>query len=301
MSTQDRRIGFYSLEFRKYRAKQGENIFFDMEIFKNLLEYVGSLPEDEKIIRLDQYKKAVTIGEIAITSINNNYSVQIVFKSCKYEHNPRYMSSIDGSERDSDKKSYEGEREKTHLCMQISPVEVKTILEERKSGVTIKGVVDYLERNLKKYIDLKKENKNFKIIHGIIPTKNFIESLNDLREAKVAEIHTYKRLLGSEGYNFLEREDSCMKDDIVITAKSNPGIGLTKNILQRAYESFVAGASQIKRIRIYGIDSDNNPVKIDSEVIKKLEYIKAQLDIDGTVNSPSILAQMKSILEVSDE
>ncbi len=42
------------------------------------------------------------------------------------------MSSIDGSERASDKKPYEGEKELTHMCMKITSVEAFTIFEDRK-------------------------------------------------------------------------------------------------------------------------------------------------------------------------
>lgn len=304
MSVEDRKIGFYNLQFKKYKRKEDikeGDMFFDISIFKNLLEYIDNLSGEEKVIKIARYQKAIAIEKIDLISIENEYLVKMIFKSCKYNHNPQYMSSIDGSERKSDKKIYEGEKEKTHLCMRIYALEAKVILEERQSGVSIKGIVEYFEGNLKKYLEGIKAKKNYKILHGIIPTKDFKRSVNGLKDAKIAEMYTHKKMLGSEGYNFLEREDQFMKDDIVITAKAKPQFGLGKDLLLKAYESLVTGESKITRIRIYGIDSDNNPVKIDSEIIKKLEYVRTKLDIDGTVNSDSIFEKMVSVLEVSDE
>lgn len=300
MSSQDRKIGFYCIQFKKYGEKDGK-LFFDKKVFKNLLEFIDKLPDAEKVIKLERYKKAISIEQIIITPKNKDYLAKIIFKSCKYDHNPKYMSSIDGSERDSDKQKYEGEKEKTHLCIQIKAVESKVVLEERRSGVTINGIIDYFEQNLKKYLLIDGQEKKYKIMHGIIPVANFVEALGSLKDAKIAEIYTYKKMLGSEGYDLLEREDTFMKDEVVITAKAKPKLGLIKSNIEKVYQSIVAGDSKVSRIRVYGTNSDNNAVKIDSDVIKKLDYVKAVLDVDGTVNTASIFAQMIRILEADDE
>jgi hypothetical protein len=300
MSNQDRKIGFYGIQFKQYGKKDGD-IFFDQEIFKNLLEFIDRLSAAEKVIKLERYKKAISIDQINVDSKKKGYLAKIVFKSCKYDHNPKYMSSIDGSERESDKKKYEGEKEKTHLCIQINALEGKAVLEERRSGVTIKGIVDYFEQNLKKYLEKEEQKKSYKIIHSIIPGHDFIEALKGMKEAKIAEIYTSKKFLGSEGYNLLEREDTFMKDDIVITTKAKPKLSLGKRYLKKAYESVVSGDGKISRVRVYGINSENNAVKIDSDVIKKLDYVKAVLDVDGTVNTKSVFLQMTKVLEADDE
>ena len=300
MSSKDRKIGFYNIQFKRY-GKKNDALFFDKENLKELLEFINQLSDKERIIKNKQIKKAISIEEIILTSRNDGYLAKIIFKSCKYDHSPQYMSSIDGSERNSDKKNYEGEKEKSHLCMHINNEEAKMVLEERRSGVTIKGVVDYFEQNLKKYFLSIGEKKEYRIIHGIIPVENFDEALKNMKNAKIAEIYTYKKMLCSEGYNLLEREDSFMQEEIVITAKAKRTMGLIKTNLIKAYQSIAAEDSKVTRIRIYGTNSDDNPVKIDSEIIKKLDYVQTSLDTDGTVNTKSIFGQMIKVLEADDE
>lgn len=300
MSSKDRKIGFYNIQFKRYGKKE-DALFFDKENLKELLEFINQLSKKERVIKIEQYKKAISVENIIISSRKDGYLAKIIFKSCKYDHSPQYMSSIDGSERDSDKKIYEGEKEKNHLCMHINKSEAKIVLEERRSGVSIKGVIAYFEQNLKKYFLKKGEKKKYRIIHGIIPVENFEEALNNMKNAKIAEIYTYKELLGSEGYNLVEREDPAMQSEVVITAKATRKMGLFKSNLRKIYQSIVAEDSQVTRIRIYGMNSDNNSVKIDSDIIKKLDYVQTLLDSDGTVNTKSIFGQMIKVLEADDE
>ncbi|MEA4834976.1 MAG: hypothetical protein VB133_07575 [Anaeromusa sp.] len=299
MSTEDRKIGFYNFEFQKYGK---ECCFFDKEVLKQLLLYIDGLTGNDKTIRNEKYKKATSIETISINDTKGGYLVKIIFKSCKYNHNPKYMSSIDGSERNSNKNSNEGDKEKTHLCMRISGLEAKVMLEERRSGVTIVGIVHYLNINLRAYLKMINQKVNYKIIFGIIPTRNFVVELEAMRGVKVAEVFTYKKILGSEGLNLLEREDSSLKDDIVFTLKSNPRTSLLKRNLKNMYESIASSEeSNISRVRIYGYDSSNNPIKLDSKILQKMDYIKAELDDDGTVNTSSIFAKMMLVLGDDDD
>lgn len=306
MSTDDRKVGFYGIELKKYKKHE---IYFDKDLFKSLLEYIDGLNEKEKVIRIEKYKKAVSIEKIEfedktkkIDGEDFSYEIgKITFKSCKYNHNPKYMSSVDGTERKSDKKDYEGEKEKTHLCIRIDECEAKAVLEERRSGVTINGIIDYLNKKMDKYLEIMQLRQDFKIIQSIIPVSGFLEQLSEMKELKIAEIYTYKKLLGSEGLNFMDREDSSMKDNLIIKATAKRGQGMLRRTMEKAYSSLVNGENKISRIRIYGNNSDKNLVKIDSEVIKRLDYIKAELDLDGTVNSVSIFVKMIQFLEEDDE
>ncbi len=295
MSTADRKVGFYTYDFHKRGTPEDER-YFDRELFIDLLNYVAALPEADRLIRIEQYNKAICFESIAIDPTTGGFLVKVLFKSCKYNHNPKYMSSLDGSERDTDKKPEEGEKEKTHLCFRVRTLEAELLLEERKSGITIGGITDYLNKKLKDYLTQNKKPKNFKIVYGIIPMRDFLVELEKMSRLKIAEIYTYKKMLGSEAYGLLDREDLSMKEDIVITAKAKPRESLAKRTASLIYNQITAQDSKVSRVRIYGNDTEGKSVTLDSLLIKKLEYINTALDGDGTVNTSSIFGKMMAIL-----
>lgn len=295
MSTSDRKVGFYNFAFHKH-GRPDDELHFDCELFKSLLEYIAGLPEADQLIRIEQYNKAICVENVSIDSTTGGYLVKVLFKSCKYNHNPKYMSSIDGSERDTDKRSDEGEKEKTHLCMRVGNLETELILEERRSGVTINGITNYLNNKLREYLTKNQLSKNFKIVHGIVPIEDFLQELEKMSRLKIAEIYTYKKMLGSEAYGLLDREDLSMKEDIIITAKAKPQESLAKRTGAYIFNQLTAEGSNVSRIRIYGSDQEGKAITLDSLRIKKLEYINTVLDNDGTVNTSSIFGKMMFIL-----
>jgi hypothetical protein len=296
MSTQDRKIGFYNFNFEKYGSDEK---LFNRELFRNIMEFVRNLHPDKQIISIPKYNKAITIEKFAITSFYADHVVRIVFKSCKYNHNPDYMSSVDGSERESDKKPHEGEKEKTHLCIRISTYDAELILEERKNGVSINEITRYLNQKLRDYLSSINKPKNLKLIHGVIPSQEFLEMLEGMKDIKVAELYTSKLHLGSEAMGVIEYEDNSMKDNIVVIVNSKPKESMAKRNFRKLYNSITSTEGKVNRIRLYGHDENNNPIRLDSDSLKKLDYVTAVLDENGTVNSESIFEKMFEILGIT--
>jgi hypothetical protein len=241
---------------------------------------------------------AISIDYCAIISHGDYYTVKIVFKSCLFNHRPPIMSSVDGSERKSDKEPQEGDKEKTHLCMRIHDNEAELILEERKNGVTIKEIDKYLNQRLKNYLKSKDQKLDFAITHGIVPSEKFIESLKSMARVSIAEVFTGKKILGSEFLNLYEHEDSSMRNEIMITLKAKKAENLFKRHLQAIYEKIVAQDEVITRIRIYGSDEEGNHIKLDSDIIKKVDFVNALLDENGIVETTTMLERMESLLGV---
>lgn len=116
MSTQNRKVGFYNFIFKKHGSSEE---YFDRAFFKDFLEYVLQLPSDQQIIDIPRFNKAITVDKYAITDFHADHVVRIVFKSCKYNHSPDYMSSRDGTERNSDKRPHEGEKKKRIYALEF--------------------------------------------------------------------------------------------------------------------------------------------------------------------------------------
>ncbi len=118
MSSRNRKISYYSVEFT-----DGDEKFFDVDTFNDFFDYIVSLPEADRILNDERNAKAQELYSIEKTTKQGKNLLKVIFKSCKYNHSPDLMSSIDGTERASDKKPFEGEKELTHMCMEITATE----------------------------------------------------------------------------------------------------------------------------------------------------------------------------------
>lgn len=292
MSIVDRKIGFYNFIYKKHRTNEE---YFDKQHFLTFFNNIQSL---DYIMNVPRINKAISIEWINISQINYQDVIEIIFKSCKYNHSPDYMSSVDGSVRPSNKQLFEGEKELTHLCMKVTSLEAEVILEERRSGVTINEIVKYINKCLRVYNGQNQIANNFKLEYGIVPSEDFITSLDHMTKVKVAEVYKHKRILGSEALNLLNREDLSMKEDIIITMKAKTGESLGKSFLKRTFEA-IGEDIETKRIRIYGTDEDNKGIKLDSDMMKRLDFVKTELNENGIVNSGSVFNKMIESLGVN--
>ena len=91
MSVQKRKLSYWGIEFAS-----GDNHFFDAPLFCRFLSYIQGLPDDEKLFRDEKNNKAVALSSIRDETKQGLHLFKIVFKSCKYNHSPDYMSSTDG-------------------------------------------------------------------------------------------------------------------------------------------------------------------------------------------------------------
>lgn len=291
MSSVSRKIGNYSICFEQYRTNEK---YFDKALFLEILEFIKNLKGVDKIIKIKKYSKAVSIDNMTI----DDDTVKIVFKNCKYNHSPEYMSSEDGSERKSDKKLSEGDKEVTHMLGVLSEYEMKLVLEERRSGVSIGVIIKFLNKHLRNYLKENDLKINFSITYAIIPIGNFEDNLKKMNRVKIAEVFTYKRILGSEELNLLKREDPAMRDEITITMKSKTTRSLGRDNLKSIYNSITGQGEEVSRIRIFGESETGFDTVIDSRFTKKTDFVDVVLKENGVVNTNSIFKEMKDYLEV---
>ncbi|WJH31336.1 hypothetical protein N6H13_12740 [Paenibacillus sp. CC-CFT742] len=167
--------------------------------------------------------------------------------------------------------------------------------------MTINEVTNYLNKMLREYLTIKEMRKNFKIIYGAEPSQNFLALLETAKDIKVAELHTSKIYLGSEAMDVVQEEDNSMKEEIIITVKAQPKESLKKRVFRRIFRELTSVESKVSRIRLYGHDENSNLLKIDSQPLKKVDYVTAELEQNGTIKTESIFEKMYVVLGVIEE
>lgn len=294
MSVQKRKLSYWGIEFAS-----GDTHYFDPQLFCRFLEYVNSLAEGDKLFRDEKNNKAVALSSIRDETKQGLHLYKIIFKSCKYNHSPDYMSSTDGSERPTDKRLDEGDKELTHMCMRIDGNEAYTIFEERRNGVTMGGVIKYFNKLLHTFLSQEGMEDNFYLWASIIPPDDFLTVLETADRISVAQLFVEKRVLGS-GYLGIMDVDANSQNDLLMTLKSKPRQSLPKRALRQAFLSIATEGTEINRIRLYGKDINKMNITIDSLGGKRVEEVTVDLTPNGVVDSYSIFAKIEEVLGVTE-
>lgn len=302
MSIETRKLGFYYFEFKFYKSK--DSFFFDKELFLKLLKWIkNEIPENERVYINQSSKKAMLLYEVDSYEKEDNELVKIKFASCKFNHCPNYISILTGKERKSDKRMEEGENEITHILCSLKKDGAKVVFEERKAGVGVRAVKNYLNSFLKKYLKEKDISPKFTLQYSILPSENFEEILdNKMKRVCSAELFIDKELLGADGLKIMDRDDVSMKQNVIIKCTVEKGKTLEKNLYKKIRNAIHSEGERVKRIRIFGKDENKSNILIDSELIKKIENVNAELNqTNGLVESFSLFEKMEEVLMVDEE
>lgn len=294
MSTRRRKLGFHSIEFLFGKERE-----FDGDMFADFLSFVSQLPDSEKLLNDQKNNRAIAIQNIREDIYNGKKYFKIIFKTCKYNHSPDYMSSVDGSERPTDKRLHEGDRELTHLCIRVDNDEGYSVLEERKNGITMGGIVSYLNRLFFEYAKRVNMAEGRSLVSYLIPHDNFLEELKRMEKISIAEIFVDRRTLGSDFRELATLDEDC-QDIYEMRIKALKGKSLKKAPFERLFNRLASEATTTKRIRLRGKDIDGMSVMIDSLKQKKIEEVEVDLRRDGTVDSYSLFALIDEILGVNE-
>ena len=263
------------------------------------MTYLKGVDSQRLLHRDEKQNKAIALESIHEEVKQGLHLYKVIFKSCKYNHSPDYMSSIDGSERPTEKLLSEGDKELTHLCFRIDANEAYTIFEERKNGVAIGGVVAYLNRFLKEFIAENDDlEDNFYIWSSIIPPDDFMTALGKTNRISSTELFVQKKVLGT-GYLELMDEDINSQDDLVITMKAKPRQSLAKRGIEKVFTALTTGGTEISRIRVRGKDINKMSVTIDSLNGKKVDEVTVNLQENGIVDSYSLFSKIEELLGVT--
>lgn len=293
MSIQKRRITYWSIDFIN-----NEEHSFDQALFCRFMKYVAGLDETTRLEKNAKTNKAISLESVNDETKQGVHLLKVVFKSCKFNHSPAYMSSLDGTERPSAKHLDEGEKELTHICMKIDTNEAYTVMEERRNGIAMSTMIHYLNRFINPFLALEGQDDKRLLWASIVPSDDFLTALGSTERISSVELFVENKILGS-GYLDLMRIDANSQEDIVMTIKSKPRQSIRQEIVRQAYLRLMTEGYVASRIRIRGKDINKMSVTIDSLNGKKVDEITVNLLENGVVDTYSIFSKLEEILGVS--
>lgn len=300
MATKDVKISFHTLIQRMWKQKQeDEEKELPFFLIGDVLEYIGSIGVKDKKKKFYNLRdnKFCFIDYVNTTKLDENNIVYCgVFKSARSDFRPNLINKRTGNERVNPKEMNEGDIEKTHFLVKLSKTnnEVYLFLEKNFMGISPSVFVNYITQFTTTYLKNIEQQKNFHIHKTDILMNNFLTEVERLSRTTLAEVYFDKRLLGSEALDFSNRTISLRKD-IVLTAKASIKESITEVGID-FWNKMQHKDSLISRVRIKGIDENNNSILLDTSLLCRQEYVSVDLDSrTGEVNSDQLLSRLQKM------
>ena len=290
MSINKRKIGFYALRF--VDKKDSEKIY-ESSVIKPVLSFIELMDPIQRIYDIPPANKFHLLHALS----EKDGIQRLIFKSAKYFHRPPLINRENAKERENPKLLDEGESELTHVAFKYHDREVIVLIEERRAGMTINILKKYLYNFSKPFYKARGNTPNFFIEHTVIPKGDFLTELSKLDRIYLGNIYTNRNLLGSEHLGFSDYVQE-VKEDIIITIKAKRGRSLYQNI-KELYHKLMSSEININKMRVYGYTDEGNSILLDTDLVKRIEYVKVEVDEEtGVVNSEEIFEHFQRILQV---
>jgi hypothetical protein len=290
MDTIQRKIGFYSLKLKRLRK---EKTYEPPDELKKVFSHILKLDEKDRVV--EQKTPTAKRFHVLRKSKLSQDTQAILFVSAKFNHRPPLIDRDTAERRSNPKRLREGEEELTHIVLKYRKDEIVVLIEEHNPGISIGWLAKYLMILANSYYKSKDEKRKWKIENSVIPKDNFLCEMQKLSRVVIGEVHTEKKLLGSEFLNYSNKTDQ-VKDDLVLYLKAEKNKSILSP-LEDIYRKYKKNDGEIIKIRVEGINEYGNRILLDTEIIKKIQHIDALANEDtGVIQSSELFRDMLSII-----
>lgn len=295
--TKDCKIYFSTLVKKMWKHDKEDKDEFNP--FYSVIELLPFILKRKKILRYYDLKeeKYCFLETVSITPKDENTTlISGIFKSSRTNFRPNVLDKKTGLERPNPKNKDEGDVEKTHFMIKIDKIreEVYLFMEYNFHGIHTNNLINYLSHFNTIFLKEKKIPKNYSIVHFVIARNNFLTELEALKRTKIAEVFFNKKLLGTEALKFSNRFMP-LKEEVKLIASATPKNDI-KDFAIDVFNSFQNDKNDIFKVRIYGNDSDNNEIILDTSFMSKIEFVTVDINQDiGDINTTQLFTGLTNI------
>ena len=295
--TKKRQIEYHAIIKRIYRHPEtGPQAF--TEIY-TLLSDILALPKKDRRYEM-KTSKICFLERLSVQKDSEYTYVSGYFESAVYEFRPKLINTVTATTRDNPKEKLEGEVEKTHFCLRICDKiytkEVILVLEKNANGVNVKQFLNYLTSFNKRFAAEKERKINYYLQNHMLVRDDIEEAIRGMSRARVAELYIDKRLLGSQALDFSNRFAEA-KQSMILTVKAEKNASI-KDVAMDFLRLLQGTRSEVVKMKLWGIDDDNQNVLIDTAYFGKKTEIVCDLNPDtGEISSAPILLALKELAE----
>jgi hypothetical protein len=280
-------IRFYTLERKDWETKEETPAL----IIKDVINYIDSLPKNKR--KVDKEHKFLFLE--LISKVNSD-TYTVVFKSANTMHKPDLIDRQTMEERRSPKKPTEGDGERTHGIIKFTDTDVFLVLEVNGNGIGINSIINYFRRFNRLYHASIKKPMKFSLNHSVMGKDNFLDEIKRLKRVLISEVYVDKSILGSSALNYSNRTQS-VQHNVILEVRAEKQLSIL-NVTEDFFNKLSSKKTKINKIRVRGKSQSNGDVVLDTAFMEKVEHIEVDVNqINGTINTPNILSQLKLIVE----
>lgn len=270
----------------------GEYISFYFSEYKHTKDNDRKVTKKSKNIcyYIDNVKAEDDIYSVILKYIKFNVSTNVV--------------AIDTLESKYRKAKNEGDEERQHYIIKKYNNTNKAIFvyEKITGAVTVGMINEHMNSAYRKWIKKSYEDDeerrryllNYEICIEVIPSPDFIKEIEKMDKISLLKVTVDREKLTSNE-DILYAEDNVSRKMVDILYKPIPTLSFSKGKIIKYFEMYQNNKEKIRRLVINGRNNGDS-VSLDTERMKLNEFIEANIDIDGLINSEDILNRYKKLL-----
>lgn len=256
----------------------------DTTSFKEALKSIKKLGDSERTKDFESNDKVVGIESI---DTDHEGYVWIVFKTGRYGHTANLINRYDGSERPSNKRLDEGEKELTHACLKVLPEVIYCAIESNKYGISAPLICNYLESFV------SRTDSHYALKYDFISTRGLSDII--INSQRIMTVDVECSYINSNEDISRQLYGPGVKQTYIqhFSVEKKESFGRDK--VHKLYNS-VDPNGKIRRVKITLRSEDGDEMLLDSLMEKVRDKIPVNFDSNGTVVSSDILEKLQSYL-----
>lgn len=272
-------------------AKEPDELQYD---FRNVINYIDSLPKVERKIHLADSKKIAYLEEFELDDGADTVLLHMI--SARYAKIRNVVNTDTLKELKEKKKSKEdGDEEHTYLIIKfIDSKNAVCLIANNSNGVSMKKVEVYLNEFIKIYHKSIPEDKiRYRIEVNNIVSDDFLKNLEKMKKIKTVTLTVEgKKLSTSRFKDFSGKTDIQENVDIMLKPTGD-------SIFQNSVKDFfkIYNENEISKIKIKGQDNNLAGITFDTEKMKEKLYLTVGETYTGEPKEEDVKLELKRNIE----
>lgn len=272
-------IYVYYLTIEKQKSSTDTSSKYDMvEIvnsFTKVLQFTVTQELTERKVDNTAIDKVIWLDNFSDLK-NGNYD--LIFKSAKYNHVRNEIDTVNMTPLGQRKRPQDGDEEKTHLCIRLADGQMRflAIHESNHYGISIKGMVDYINSQFEKLNEQSDEDILYRASYEIVPSEEFLTQLKKAKTMHALRLEVDREVFKDDFWSLSGRND--IRDTVEVVIKRPKGTKIFPENLIKAYYDNMQSDSRIKSITVSGHGVANDSMEISTDLIKMKHCISVECE-----------------------